>query len=114
MRYEQQSLGFSTADAENVCLNYALGDLVLQFNDWKEAPVCVAFREAIGFRWNDELDDPEHRDDATYRVHDSPWLADQLRLGSTPDPQDFTHYRLCFNACGVLDVLARRLELITE
>ncbi|MEZ6186906.1 MAG: hypothetical protein R3F62_18080 [Planctomycetota bacterium] len=111
MRFEPIDLGFSTVDADGVGLTFDKGDVVVRFTDREDADVCVAFREVIGFSWNDELDAPLHPEDAVLRVDDSPWLATQLELAATEDPATYAHYRLCFNACGVLDVLTRRHDV---
>ncbi|MEZ6188834.1 MAG: hypothetical protein R3F62_28000 [Planctomycetota bacterium] len=101
--------GFSTADAEQVRLQFQ-GDLTLDFQDWREVPVRVVFREAIGFRWADEQEWVDGvRNDVTYRVQGSPWLATLARLCGE-DAGAFQHLRLCFNACGVLDVVCRSFE----
>lgn len=106
-RLEIATPGFSTADAEQVRLQFDGGGLTLDFVDWRERPVRVVFREAIGFRWNAEVKWEEGaRDDVTYVVHESDWLQSQARLGGG-DPAAFQHLRLCFNACGVLDVLCK-------
>src|SRR5204863_226416 len=108
MRYVEANLGVSTADAERVALRMEGGDLHLSFVDWKEQPRSLIFREVLAHRWQ-ELDEPVPRDDTTFEALDSPWLARQANLqGVAPD--GYAHYVLCFNACGVLDVLARRLS----
>lgn len=106
-RLEVADLGFSTADAEQVRLRYEGGDLTLEFVDWRETPVSVVFQEAVGFRWNDEVE-PEvgGRDDLTYVVQGSRWL-DSQSLVRGEGAGALQHLRLCFNACGVLDVLCR-------
>ncbi len=110
LRLEITDLGFSTADAERVRLQFDGGDLTLDFVDWREAPVSVVFREAIGFRWNDEVEWQDGvRDDGAYVVCGSSWLGSQARLCGE-DSGAFRHLKLCFNACGVLDVLCRDSE----
>lgn len=107
MRYVETNLGISPADAEQVALRLEKGDLYVSFVDWKEEPRSLIFRDVLAHRWQ-ELDDPVPRDDTTFEALDSPWLARQAQLqGVSAD--GYAHYVLCFNACGVLDVLARRL-----
>ena len=109
MMFEECDLGFPTADAENVRLSYASGDLTMQFTDWQEQTRSVRFEEVLGFAWQDELDNSEIRDDVCYRIAASPWLARLLELTGEPNPNEFSHYKLCFNACGVLDVVCRKV-----
>ena len=111
MSYESINLGFSTADAEGVQLHFERGDLILRFVDWQEKEVQVVFREVLGFKWNDELDPIDHRDDCCYRVDESPWLKEQTGLAAIDPLSGYSHLRLCFNACGMLDVLARSHEV---
>jgi hypothetical protein len=106
MRYVEANLGVSTADAEQVATRFENGDLHLSFIDWQAQPCSITFREVLGYRWQ-ELDDAVPRDDTTFEAIDSPWLQRQAQLQSVPS-NEYAHYVLCFNACGVLDVLARR------
>jgi len=108
MRYVEANLGVSTADAEEVALRFEHGDLCLSFVDWKEQPRSLTFRDVLAHRWQ-ELDDPVPRDDTVFEVVDSPWLARQAQLQGVPK-DEYAHYVLCFNARGVLDVLAKRLS----
>lgn len=102
------NLGVSTADAEQVEFRYEKGNLFLRFVDWREQPRELVFQDVIAFRWQ-ELDEPELdiRDDTTYEVVDSEWLSRQAQLQAA-DCENHAHYKLCFNACGALDVLAKR------
>ncbi|XAL99352.1 hypothetical protein OT109_17450 [Phycisphaeraceae bacterium D3-23] len=108
MKHLQVDLGFSTADAERVQLSFDGSDVQLTFVDWQEVPRDHSFLEVLGFSWSEELDDSSIRDDVVYEVVDSPWLASQLELNAIDDPYSYVHYKLCFNACGVLDVLCKR------
>jgi hypothetical protein len=100
VRYEECNLGFSTADAGDVKLSYSRGDLLLEFLDWRENLIKVRFTDVIRFNWTHGLDDAV-RQDTCYRVLDSPWtLTDLAAEGNSV----FCHYKLCFNACGTLDV----------
>lgn len=107
MRYVGTNLGISTADGEKVTLRLEKGDLYLSFVDWQEQPRSLIFYDVLAHRWQ-ELDDPVPRDDMTFEAVDSPWLARQAELQAVPQ-DEYAHYVLCFNACGVLDVIARRL-----
>ena len=105
MKHAECNLGVSTADAENVHITFSDDCLSLGFCDWQDHPRTVVFCDVLAFRWQ-EFDEDGIRDDATYEVIDSPWLAQQAKLHAVK-VQDYVHYRLCFNACGMLDVLAR-------
>jgi len=103
-------LGFSTADAEDVQLQFDGSDVTLEFRDWSDQDVKVVFREVLGFRWSQWQDEVAPRDDESYEVLGSEWLQREFDIGGTGVVrQDFAHYRLCFSACGVLDVLSRRI-----
>jgi hypothetical protein len=106
MRYVETSLGATTADAEKVVIRFENGDLQLSFMDWQKQPRSITFRDVLAYRWQ-ELDDAVPRDDTTFEAFDSPWLERQAKLHGVL-ASDYAHYVLCFNACGVLDVLARR------
>lgn len=106
MTHVERDLGFATADAQNVRIAFEEGALCLSFVDWRDQPREVRFDEVLAFRWQ-ELDDPAIRDDTTYEIVDSPWLAQQAKLQAV-DAARFAHYQLCFNACGVLDIVCHR------
>jgi hypothetical protein len=103
-------LGVSTADGEDVQLQFTRGDLSLRFLDWQEQPRELVFHDVIAFRWQ-EFDESalNIRDDTTYEVIDSEWLQRQAQLQAV-DVDQYAHYILCFNACRNLDVLARRKD----
>ncbi|MEM1109489.1 MAG: hypothetical protein AAGH99_12455 [Planctomycetota bacterium] len=106
MQYKITDLDISTADAENVQLEYQGGDLSLKFTDWQEHTCKLRFIEVLAFRWEDEFDTPGIRDDSCYLVEGSPWLARQAELAGE-DANHYVHYKLCFNTCGVLDVVCK-------
>src|SRR3954470_16302827 len=103
------SLGFPVGDGEGIELQFAGGDLLLRFTDWREQPVEHRFVEALAFRWSARSTVETPRDDATYQVLDSAWLADEVGLEGYSTATDFAHYVLCFNAAKVLEVVCRRI-----
>src|SRR5262245_19326761 len=107
MIYRSVNLGFSTADAEDVTLAFDRTELHLIFRDWREETVEHTFKDVLAFKWDGELSIDTIRDDTCYEVIDSSWLEEQARLQGENQTR-FTHYKLCFNACGVLDVLCIR------
>ena len=106
MELVARDLGIVTADAEHVRLSFDAGALVLSFVDMHDRPRELTFTGVLGFRWQ-EFDEGGVRDDQTYEVVGSSWLARQAELQAVA-VGDYAHYMLCFNACGVLDVLCRR------
>lgn len=103
---------FSVADAEYPKFALRDGRLILEFVDWRERVVRVRFSNAAGVKWQ-ELDSggPEDRDDSVYEIIGSSWLAGYLANGARTLAEDLRHFRLCFNAWGVLDVLATTMEI---
>ena len=103
--------GFSVADAEHPRLALGAGALVLEFTDWREQDIQVHFSNVAGVKWQ-ELDSsgPETRDDSVYEIIGSMWRTAYLKSGDWTDGDNLRHFRLCFNACGVLDVLAASME----
>lgn len=115
-RYEPLHESFSTADAEYPQLVSEQGCLRVVFRDWQEKLVTLLFHDVAAFSWDDgdAAIDPAHRDDCCYIVHDSPWLARHREVGTIMPSEDQRHFKLCFNATGVLQVLASRLEVLAE
>jgi hypothetical protein len=101
-------LGFSVADGEQVSLVFSGGDLLLSFIDWCEHRVEHRFKDALAFRWSSRPTVETPRDDSTFVVPESSWLAEEVRLEACSDPENFAHQVLCFNAEKVLEVLSRR------
>lgn len=110
MRYVHCELGVNTADADRVTIQFDGGDLRLAFVDWQERPRTVMFRNVLAFRWQ-ESEAPLPAESGTFEAMDSPWLNRQAQLQSVP-PDHFSHYVVCFNASGTLDVLAS--QAVTE
>jgi hypothetical protein len=104
--------GFSTADAAYPSFAWHGARLDLEFRDWQERAVRVAFDNPAGVSWQ-ELDSsgPEDRDDSVYEIADSEWIAAYLRAGSHTPGDGLRHFKLCFNAWGVFEVLATTMRL---
>lgn len=107
MTFVRVDIGVHTADAEDVAVQYSSGDLELTFVDWQEQPRRAVFADVLAFRWQ-EFDEEDIRDDVVYEVKNSDWLARQARIQAV-EAEGYVHYKLCFNACGTLDVLCRRV-----
>jgi hypothetical protein len=104
--------GFYVADAEYPRFALRDGTIILEFIDWREHSVRVRFSGAAGVKWQ-EVDSrgPEGRDDSVYEIVGSSWLAEYFANDDRILADALRHFRLCFNACGVLDVLATSMEI---
>jgi hypothetical protein len=107
---------FSTADATRPEVASKDDLLHVTFHDWQTRVVQLVFHDVAGYSWDDgdAALDSRHRDDGTYLVQNSPWLARHCELGAGAMCQNLKHFKLCFNATGVLQVLASRLEVRAE
>jgi hypothetical protein len=113
-RYEPLSEPFSTADAEYPQVFSEHEHLRVTFRDWQEKVVALLFHDVVAYSWDDgdAALDANHRDDCSYVVHNSPWLARHRAVGTVTVSEAVQHFMLCFNAAGVLQVLASRLEVL--
>lgn len=116
MRYEPLREPFSTADAEPPQVISERGCLRVVFKDWQQKVVTLLFHDVAAFSWDDgeAAINANHRDDCSYIVHDSPWLAKHREVGTLMPSENHRHFKLCFNAAGVLQVLASGLEFLAE
>ena len=99
--------GFSTADASRPTFDYSDREyLQVIFDDWREEQVVVLFREVVAVKWQtaESLSTGE-RDDSSYEVLNSPWLAVHREQGLIEASSDLHHYKFNFNAVGELEVL---------
>jgi hypothetical protein len=105
---------FSTADAEAPVLAYERGALRVRFLDWRDQWVELVFREAVAFSWDDgdAAWCDAHRDDDCYIVAGSNWLRRHVDVGTIESASEHRHYKLCFNAVGVLQVIATGLDVV--
>ena len=100
-------LGIVSADAESVQLLYQFGDLFLRYTDWQKVEREKKFHDVLAFRWQEFTDDAP-RNDVSYEVENSGWLALQATAQEV-ESANYAHFRICFNQNGVLDVLALRI-----
>lgn len=101
----------TTADAEAVRLEYGTDrDLVVRFRDWRKSEFAFVFRGTVAFRWDPVDWDGAPRNDEAYEVLDSTWLETLIAAGVVGATGAHRHFKLCFNAASVLDVIARGLE----
>lgn len=101
--------GFSVADGQVPAIQFSDGDLVLKFQDWHERAIEQRFVNTLAFRWAPAPSHPTPRDDATYELTQSVWLADEIRPEGNLCSSDFAHYIFCFNAAKVFEVVCRRV-----
>ena len=113
--FEPLNMPFSTADAELPLLTYEDGHLRVTFLDWREQDVILRFQGVAAFSWDggDALCSDAHRNDTSYTVAGSDWLHKLLGLGEITASEGHRHFKLCFNAVGVLQVISTCLEVLT-
>ena len=110
-RFEPLHAGFSTADVEDLEIRFRDDQLIVSFRDWQDQSVLITFSEAAAFLWTSELDPDGFRDDAATVVIESTWLNEQANCGNSLIKPPCKHFRLGFNAVGILNVLATRLDV---
>lgn len=106
-KYETIDLGFSVADAENIAFSYNGENLVLKFDDWMEKSLEVVFKNTVGFKFQEaEYKNSEsERDDCCHIVRESKWLQLHESQGLLWSGETWNHYKLNFNAGGIVEVL---------
>ena len=110
-QFVETYLGVHTTDAERVEIAFSGGNLQIRYLDWQEQPRELLMPQTLAFRWQDDEDGSAPRDDTTYEVTGSTWLKTQLERSALSDDGRFRHYKLCFNACGTLDVICHAIEV---
>ena len=104
-------LGFSVADAEDIKFEFNGSDLLLKFIDWQETPIEIKCENTLGFRYQNaeyQLSESE-RFDSCHIVHESEWVREHLKQGEAWKGETWCHYKLNFNAAGVVEVLCSKL-----
>jgi hypothetical protein len=104
-RYVERFIGVHAADAEQVELHLRSGRLLLKYVDWREQAQEQVFHEVLAFKWQEQDSASVPRDDTTYEVLGSKLLSDHVAIGATSIT--YAHYKLCFNACGTLDIVCQ-------
>lgn len=109
-RAEPLNGNIHTADAEDPRFTFEEGVVHLRFVDWREQEVRVRFDDVCGVRWQDAgSPGPEPRNDEAYELFDSKWMQQHRAEGAVT--AEHRHLRLCFNACGVFDVICAGFEV---
>jgi hypothetical protein len=105
-------LGFPTADGERPEIQFVGGNIRFSFIDWNETLVEFVASDVRAFSWIEELDIPELRDDVAYEVEESE-LIQKYYSWNTASPKDgYRHFKLCFNAAGVFDVMCKSITVV--
>jgi hypothetical protein len=111
-KYLPINLGFSTADAERPELEFVGGDVQFSFVDWQEKRVRLMASDVRAFSWLEELDVAGIRNDATYEVLESDLIQKNLDWNVILPSDGYRHFKLCFNAAGVFDVLCKSISIV--
>jgi len=109
MRYLPCDLGVETTDGDSIAIRFDRGELRLSFVDWREEARTILFENVLAFRWQDH-DDPELTDGRTLVAVESAWLDRQAKL-QLVSLENFSHYVICFNAGGALEVIASAVSV---
>jgi hypothetical protein len=109
--YQTIDLGFSTADGERPEFHFVGGDIQFSFVDWREQPVRFTASDVRAFSWLEELDVPGIRDDVTYEVLESDLIQKYCAWNLMKPEDGYRHFKLCFNAAGVFDVLCKTITV---
>ena len=98
---------FSTADAEDISIEFDSYDLVLRFNDWQGKSHAIKFRETEFLRWDEDIDFKKFNYDCPHEI-----LESELIKSRKLYPSYFHHYMLCFNAASNLEIISAKLEIL--
>lgn len=106
-----KNLECSTADAENIETIFSGGAMLLvKFQDWAEQHWKIKFSEVLAFSWNsEELNYRKINDDCVYEVQNSDWISRYKNIGEPIET--LKHYKCCFNAYGILDVIFEEIKI---
>lgn len=106
--------GFSIADGEHVSYLYDGEFLSFQFTDWTEETIVVRCSSVIGFKYQWATGEclADERFDSTHLIHNSRWLLEHQKQGEGSKDQGWRHFKLNFNAAGVMEVLCKKMEII--
>jgi hypothetical protein len=104
--------GFSTADAESVSLLLRKRTGILEFTDWREHLVKVTLENVVALKWQEaDSSGPEDRDDLPYEIANSEWLRKHLAQHIVAETEGHKHYKFCFNAAGILEVICSGIRV---
>ena len=111
VEYQIVDLGFSPADGEGVAFQFSGGNIECTFTDWREQRVRFTVSDVIVFSWQEDNEAPDIRDDSTYEVRNSEIVSRYRSKGLIGQDEQYRHFKICFNAVGVLDVVCSRLTV---
>ncbi len=106
--------GFDIADGEDVGYSFDGDKLTFRFTDWKEQHIEVECKNVIGFKyqWATYEYFPEERFDSSHVIHHSKWLQQHIKQGEAWEGEKWQHYKLNFNAAGVMEILCSSMVKI--
>ena len=111
-RLKKLEPGFSVADADHPRLAYDENELSVVFVDWTDQEIELRFSSCYAVRWQGAAERLSgERGDAVYEIEGSAWLALHREQHAVEAQEPIRHFRLNFNACGQLDVLAEEMVL---
>jgi hypothetical protein len=65
-----------------------------------------------GVKWQElDSDGPEERNDEVYEIINSLWIERYIADMARTKEDNLRHFKLCFNACGVLEILASEMQM---
>jgi hypothetical protein len=113
-KYEPIDLGFYTADGDRPELQFVDGDILFSFVsclDRADHTVTFTATDVRAFSWLEELDVRGIRDDQTYEVLESDLIRTYMAWNHISPGDGYRHFKLCFNAAGVFDVVCKAIAL---
>ena len=104
-------MGFSVSDAEDPKFKYDGENLKVSFIDWREQQIDLLCSDVIALRWQraEYQIDESDRYDSTCIVHNSKWLKAHNDQHETWPNAQFNHYKLNFNAAGILELICTKI-----
>jgi hypothetical protein len=81
------------------------------FVDWREQRVRFTASDVRAFSWLEELDVLGIRDDVPYEVLESDLIQKYCAWNVMRPEDSYRHFKFCFNAAGVFDVLCKTVTM---
>ena len=104
-------LGFSVADAESIQFSFDGSTLTLKFKDWQEKSIEVKCENTLGFKYQraEYFISENESYDSAHEIKNSEWVASHIKQSEVWQGESWVHYKLNFNAAGVVEVLCSRI-----
>lgn len=110
------NLGFTVADGEHIKTSCENQTLRVSFVNWQDQNVTFVCHDTIAYRWQEAeyfLSDQE-RYDSCHEILNSPWLRLHKEQSMTWEGAEFHHYKLNFDAAGILEMICSSIELLSS